>query len=152
MNNQMSLIKRAIARHYRLFHADERPGTFTRRNFVRSTLGATGALMSASAWAPTVARAQSGGAEPKPIPGGVSPFGIPVHHFPLPAAGTPLSSIHDPSEITDFNGFIVDTSIRGAGTDTVSGQSLAFKTDMGAMQGQYVGEDGRQHHGTFVFI
>jgi len=40
---------------------------------------------------------------PKPIPGGVSPFGIPIHHFPVSPSGTPLANFTEPSQITDFN-------------------------------------------------
>ena len=81
------------------------------------------------------------------------PLGILVHHFPLPSLGTtPVASINDPSEITDFNGFIGDTHIRGAGSGTGFAGPLAYQTDMGFMQGEYVGVDGEHHHGTFVFI
>jgi len=75
-----------------------------------------------------------------------------VHHFPLPAPGTPLNSLTEPSEITDFNGFIGDTRIRGAGIGTGFAAPLAFQTDVGFMKGEYVGEDGGLHHGTFCFI
>jgi len=70
----------------------------------------------------------------------------------LPPAGTPLSQLTEPSEITDFNGFIGDTRIRGAGTGTGFTNPLAFQTDMGFMQGEFAGEDGEHHQGTFVFI
>lgn len=90
--------------------------------------------------------------EPKPIPGGATPFGILVHHFPLPSNNLPLDQINDPSEITDFNGVIGDTQIRGGGTGTGFSQTLAFRADMGFMQGEYVGEDAQHHHGTFVFV
>jgi hypothetical protein len=89
---------------------------------------------------------------PKPIPGGAKPFGILVHHYPLPPPGTPLANLTEPSEITDFNGFIGDTSIRGAGTGTGFAVPLAFRADVGFMMGEYIGEDGRHHHGTFCFI
>jgi hypothetical protein len=91
-------------------------------------------------------------------------FGFHVHHNPLPNDPTlPLTIFNsaqgDPSEIGDFNGLVVDTMIRGLGTgdgvtfadDTKPG-SLAFRADMGAMQGVYVGEDHKHHHGSFVFI
>src|SRR5688500_17863722 len=55
---------------------------------------------------------------PRPIPGAIMPFGVVVHHFPPPPPGTPLGAIGDPSEITDFNGFVAETRIRGAGTGT----------------------------------
>jgi len=91
--------------------------------------------------------------EPKPIPGGVVLAGVAIHHNPLPAiSSTPLTQINDPSEIGDFNGMIIDTQIRGLGSGTGLSTPVSFRADMGAMQGQYVGEDGRHHHGSFVFI
>jgi hypothetical protein len=95
---------------------------------------------------------------PNPIPGGgapFAPFAIFVHHNPLNPA-VPLANINDPSQITDFNGFVGLTHIRGGGigTDTVSGAStpLAFQADMGFSQGEFVGSDGRRHEGTFAFV
>jgi len=83
----------------------------------------------------------------------VSPFGIFIHHFPLPAPGTPLSQLTEPSQIFDFNGFVAGTRIRGGGigTDTKANVTmpLAFQADMGFMTGQYLGQDGVRRHGTF---
>jgi hypothetical protein len=149
-----ALVAKRMSSHFRQFHAaEEAPG---RRTFLRS-MAALG--LSSGLWLQGPVRAapsQDGGddanALPKPIPGGVSPFGILVHHFPLPAPGTPLNSLTEPSEITDFNGFIGDTRIRGAGIGTGFATPLAFQTDVGFMKGEYVGEDGRLHHGTFCFI
>jgi hypothetical protein len=97
-------------------------------------------------------------AGPNPIPGGVTalkPFGIFVHHNPLNPA-TSLASISDPSQITDFDGFVGLTHIRGGGmgTDTARGASmrLAFQADMGFSQGKFIGSDGRCHKGTFAFV
>jgi hypothetical protein len=56
---------------------------------------------------------------PNPIPGGVTapkPFGIFVHHNPLNPA-TPLADISDPSQLTDFDGFVRPTHIRGGGRE-----------------------------------
>jgi hypothetical protein len=84
-----------------------------------------------------------------------APFGIFVHHNPLNAA-LPLASPNDPSQITDFNGFVGLTHIRGVGTgtNTMTGatQSLAYQADMGFSQGEFIGTDGRHHHGTFAFV
>jgi hypothetical protein len=100
-----------------------------------------------------LAHAQAGSGEPKPITGGVLAFGVPVHHFPLSlSVGKPLSEINDPSEITDFNGFVGGVHIRGAGTGTGFATPLAYQTDMGFMQGEFIGEDGEHHNRTFVFI
>jgi hypothetical protein len=104
---------------------------------------------------PTRAAPPGSDPTPKPIPGGVSPCGIFIHHFP-PSPGVPLSQINDPSQITDFNGFVGNTRIRGAGmgTDTTTGATmpLNFQADMGFMKGEYIGQDGWHHHGTFGFI
>ncbi len=124
----------------------------SRRELMKTAVGTAGLGLVSGLGLPKLTLAQDGSGEPNPIPGGVSPFGILVHHFPLPAPGTPLSQLNEPSEITDFNGFIGDTSIRGAGTGTGFAVPLAFRTDMGFMQGEFVGDDGRHHHGTFVFI
>jgi len=80
-------------------------------------------------------------------------FGVPVHHFPLSlSVGKPLSEINDPSEITDFNGFVGGVHILGEGNGTGFATPLAFQTDMGFMQGEFIGEDGEHHNRTFVFI
>ena len=95
---------------------------------------------------------------PNPIPGGIAPlkpFGIFVHHNPLNSAN-PLANINDPSQITDFDGFVGLTHIRGGGTgiNTVTGATapLAYQADMGFSQGKFIGTDGRQHRGTFAFV
>jgi hypothetical protein len=69
---------------------------------------------------------------------------------------TPLPSISDPSQITDFDGFVGLTHIRGGGigTNTMTGATmmLNFQADMGFSQGRFIGTDGHQHKGTFAFI
>jgi len=95
-----------------------------------------------------------------PIPGGgapFKPFGVVVHHNPLNAANRlAVANINDPSQITDFDGFVGLTNIHGGGTgtNTVTGDStiLAFRADMGFSQGNFIGVDGRQHEGTFAFV
>jgi hypothetical protein len=149
------LLERRTAEHYRCFH----PETFTRRGFLGAAAGAAG-LAAASQFSLVVADDKEPTAEPNPIPGGATAFGFHVHHNPLPNDPTvPLSGINDPSEIGDFNGLILDTMIRGGGMGngvTFPGNDatgpLAFRADMGAMQGEYVGEDGNHHHGSFVFV
>ena len=151
------LVAKRMAQHFRHFHAAEpAPG---RRSFLRSMAGlglSSGLLVPGLVQAALNPDHGGGGddndALPKPIPGGVSPFGILVHHFPLPPPGTPLANLTEPSEITDFHGFIGDTSIRGAGIGTGFANPLAFRTDVGFMMGEYIGADGRHHHGTFCFI
>jgi hypothetical protein len=146
---RQGLIQKQVARHFRQFHNGE---CVPRRGFLQRTAGAAGLALTSGLWMPKLGISDVGTAEPKPIPGGAMPLGIQVHHFPLPSNAPPLSQINDPSEITDFNGFIGDTQIRGGGTGTGFAQTLAFRADMGFMQGEYVGEDGEHHHGTFVFI
>jgi hypothetical protein len=103
-------------------------------------------------------REQSREFRPNPIPNGIAPlapFGIFIHHFPV-SPGAPLANINDPSNITDFRGFVGVTRIRGGGvgTDTVTGAmtNLAFQADMGFNQGHFVGTDGRRHEGSFAFV
>lgn len=138
------LIQKRINRHFREFH----PEGVGRRRFLQSTAGVA---LASGLWTPR-ATAQDDTAEPRPIPGGATPLGILVHHYPLPTTNSPLAQINDPSEIADFNGVIGDTQIRGGGTGTGFSQQLAYRADMGFMQGEYVGEDGNHHHGTFVFV
>jgi hypothetical protein len=94
----------------------------------------------------------------KPIPGGLAPlkpYGIFIHHNPLNPA-TPLANISDPSQITDFDGFVGLTHIQGGGTgtNTMTGESmtLAFRADMGFSQGKFIGTDEQEHHRTLTFV
>jgi len=155
-----TLLERKTAEHYRRFHSET--ATLTRRGFLGTAAGAAG-LVAASQFASVpivLAEKAKTTAEPKPIPGGATAFGFLVHHNPLPNdPTTPLTQINDPSEIGDFDGLIVDTMIRGGGTGTGitfpgadADGPLAFRADMGAMRGEYIGEDGKHHHGSFVFI
>jgi hypothetical protein len=90
---------------------------------------------------------------PRPIPGGITVVigdeQFPIHHFPVTG---PV----EPSEITDLNGHSGDCRILGSGlgidTDTGESKQLLFQADMGFMTGEYVGEDGRLHQGTFAFV
>ena len=147
-----TLLQKKTDEHFALFHSGGR--NFTRRGFLSAATGAAGlAVGSEFALAP-LAMAADKTAEPKPIPGGAGTIaGVAIHHNPLPAvSSTPLTQINDPSEIGDFNGMIIDTQIRGLGTGTGLAAPVSFRADMGAMQGVYVGEDGKHHHGSFVFI
>jgi hypothetical protein len=119
----------------------------TRRRFVVATVAGVAGfeLLRASPvrGASTVA--------PKPIPGGFTipdftlvPSGADIHVLP-PAIGFEMSTI------TDFNGVIAATEIQGTATGS-DGASYTFDTDMRFMTGEYVGEDGLHHHGTFGFV
>ena len=135
----------------------------SRRNLIRGVAGAalgTGLLRPGSAYAghEDDDRKRFQGPLLKPIPGGVvpfKPFGLPVHHNPLNPAVS-LADIGDPSMITDFDGLLGLTHIRGGGTgtDTSTGATtpLAYQADMGFGQGKFIGIDGRLHMGTFAFV
>jgi hypothetical protein len=134
----------------------------SRRNLIRAGAGAfvgAGLLGAKPAFADDFDE-RGGCALAKPIPGGVTPFkpfGVVVHHFPLnPANQLDVGGINDPSQITDFHGFVGLTHIRGGGTgtNTETGDStiLSFQADMGFSQGKFIGIDGRQHEGTFAFV
>ena len=163
-----TLLERKTAEHYRRFHSET--ATFTRRGFLSRAAGAAGLVAASQFSLVPLARSEDENehkkmtVEPKPIPGGGTAFGFLVHHNPLPNDPTlPLTIFNtaqgDPSEIGDFNGVVLDTMIRGLGTgsghsfaDDSKPGSLAFRADMGAMRGEYIGEDGKHHHGSFVFI
>jgi hypothetical protein len=145
------LLRRKTEEHFRRFHFDAR--NVTRRGFLSTAAGAAGLAFAPEFALAPVAIAAEKTAEPKPIPGGAGTIaGVAIHHNPLPALPIPLTQINDPSEIGDFNGMIIDTQIRGLGTGTGLSAPVSFRADMGAMQGEYIGEDGRHHHGSFVFI
>jgi len=134
-----------------------------RRNLIR---GAAGTVVGAGLFHSKLVYAndddgdseRAGCVGPNPIPGGVTglkPFGIFIHHNPLSPL-TSLPDISDSSQITDFDGFVGLTHIRGGGTgtDTATGATtrLAFQADMGFSQGKFIGTDGRTHEGTFAFV
>ena len=132
----------------------------SRRSLMR---GAAGAALGTGLFRPTLAYAGDEdndkvcrGPLLKPIPGGgapFKPFGVIVHHNPLNPA-TPLANISDPSQITDFDGFVGLTHIQGGGTGTSSGvnTTLAYRADMGFARGKFIGTDGQPQRGTFVFV
>lgn len=135
----------------------------TRRSLIRAAAGST---LGASLLRPMSVFADDDDGDhehascvsPNAIPGGVvglKPFGIFIHHNPLNPAKA-LADISDPSQITDFDGLVGLTHIRGGGTgtDTVTGAMtrLAFQADMGFSQGKFIGTDGHQHSGTFAFV
>ncbi len=129
----------------------------SRRQFVRTAAGAASLALSGSAlWRPVVLRAQSGGAMPKPLPGGTNtPWGVFIHHY-APKPGGDLAALDDPSQITDLDGWVCDSRTfgMGTGTDVKTGGTTRhpFMGDMGIMQGTYVGEDGQKHTGLFGFV
>jgi hypothetical protein len=135
--------------HHRLGHRHFLDRGMSRGGFIRMAAGATGLALSSGFWMPTLAHAQLGGADPKPIPGSDPMLPIPLHLF-LPGPGK------EPSTITDFDGLVGITEVEGTGkgTDTRTGQTrdLLFTADMRFLKGNYVGVDGQQRSGTFAFI
>ena len=145
------LLQRKTDEHFALFHSDGK--NLTRRGFLATATAAAGLAVTSDLGLAPPAMAADNAAEPKPIPGGGMLAGVAIHHNPLPTTPSiPLTQINDPSEIGDFNGMIIDTQIRGLGTGTGLSAPVSFRADMGAMQGEYVGEDGKHHYGSFVFI
>jgi hypothetical protein len=132
-----------------------------RRDLVRGAAGAAlgaGFLRSKLVFASDNQDDSSACISPNPIPGGIAPFaplGVFIHHNPLNPKNT-LAQISDPSQITDFDGFVGLTHIRGGGmgTNTSTGATarMAFQADMGFSQGTFFATDGQHHRGTFVFV
>jgi hypothetical protein len=142
--SRRSFLARQISRHVREFHSD-------RRQFLATAAGAAGLAF----WLPERAQAGQGkgkSAAPKPIAGGVMPLGIFIHHFPAQLTAAPLSALNEPSQITDFKGFVGLNRIRGLGSSPQFRDPLSFQADMGFMKGQFIAEDGNLHQGVFGFI
>lgn len=141
---------------------DRRRLAVSRRAFLGRAAGA-GTVLGAGLLGPKVLLARDDDdnghrGRPNAIPGGIAPFApfaIFIHHVP-PTPGMPVADINEPSQITDFSGFVGITRIRGGGTgintDTGDTQDLAFQADMGFNQGTFIGTDGRHHEGTFAFV
>ena len=97
---------------------------------------------------------------PKPIPGGLQIPGLPLLHvFPpgppdvtLPFTGLTLQGLDvEPSVITDYKG--VTALAFHAGTATGSdGRQYNLETDLRAMEGSYIAEDGSRQRGLFALI
>ena len=140
-------------------------GRFDKLMGRRGLIRGAGAAIGASLLSPKIAIARrndddehASRAVTQPIPGGVAPFapfGVMIHHNPLNPS-LPLASLNDPSQITDFDGFVGLTHIRGGGTgiNTATGaaSTLGFQADMGFSQGKFVDLDGHHHEGTFAFV
>jgi hypothetical protein len=96
---------------------------------------------------PALARAGGGttSAAPVPVPANPAAGGL---HINLPGENK------EPSTITNLNGFVGIGAVTGAGVATLANgatQRLFFDVDNRFMTGEFVGEDGRLHHGTFAF-
>jgi hypothetical protein len=125
---------------------------YSRRQFVKTSMGVTGAVLGSELWLPGLAQAHTASVAPKPIPGGFQPLGpgTELFHVFLIEHGAEISTI------TDFHGSIGGAEIQGTGTATHTNtgkkEALLFDVDMRFMKGVYVGVDGEKHRGTFGFI
>ena len=158
--SRKSSLGRHISQHLHDFHGGKSgyagvDETVSRRKFLTNTAGAAGLAF----WIPGLAEAGQGNgkatgksSDPQPIPGGGSPLGIFIHHFGALPTAAPLASLNEPSQITDFKGFVGLNRIRGAGRGSGFADPLSFQADMGFMKGQFIAEDGKLHEGVFGFI
>ena len=143
--------------------AQPRARTISRRSLFKYG-AATGAVATVAAATPA-ADALSHGVPrvlpaPKPIPGGIQIPGGPLIHvfapgppgLTLPFTGVQLMGLDvEPSVITDYKG--VTALAFHAGTATGSdGRRYNLETDMRAMEGTYVAEDGSRQRGLFALI
>lgn len=150
----------------------ERSTNLNRRRFLRNagiaaTVGAAGTVVTASP-----GDASGGGrssiprsAAPKPIefsfdagPQLPDPFRFLHVGLPGPPGATtqvlelPSDGLDaNPSTIGDFEGFTAFAVVAGTARGG-DGESFDCEFDVRVMQGKYIGEDGRQHHGTFAFF
>jgi len=148
--------------------------TMNRRTFLTGA-GAAAAIGSAAAvgvaspvGATNGASNFNGNSAPKPIPqvidtsepGLVPPDPFRFIHWLLPGPsgaatqvlGLPAFGLDvDPSLITDYHGFTAYAVLAGSARDT-TGTTYDVELDLRVMQGEYVGEDGGTHFGTFGFF
>src|SRR5262249_13813110 len=121
----------------------------TRRAFLGTTAGATGAILGSSLLQPAAAlAAPRTDSTPNPSAHKEDIFGV-TFSLTFPGPGTDLSSI------TDFKGFMGFSDVRGTGTATYangSTETLLYDTDMRFMTGTYVAKDGHVYNGTFGFV
>jgi hypothetical protein len=108
-------------------------------------------VVGAPLWLPALAHAApTGGAAPRPIPGGQQFFGPGTEVFHV-FLGPGVEN----STITDFNGAIAAAHILGTVTQVQGGTStsgLLVDGDVRFMQGVYIGVDGKPRQGTFGFF
>jgi hypothetical protein len=141
-------------------HAHFWDRAFSRRQLLARGAGVAGAAVGASLGLPALASAAApGSGTPRPIPGGTTIDGLGFFHFYFPTLDNPAGATTvigngtgDPSEITDFNGFVgVGDWGPGTGKDG-HGATLYWAADLRFMDGEYVGLDGRHRQGAFAFI
>lgn len=92
-----------------------------------------------------------GSTEPMPIPGGdvIPPL---IHNFLPGPTSLGFDGIDvEPNGITNFRGFVAQTTLAGTATGSDDITYPLF-SDMRVFQGEYVSEDSTHHRGTFVLI
>src|SRR5262249_39378383 len=88
----------------------------SRRTFLRNAAGSAGLALTASLGMSQFAHAEKP-TDPVPIPLlGNAPLGFPIHHIAVQPTATPIANLTEPSQITNFKGFVGLNRIRGAGT------------------------------------
>jgi hypothetical protein len=119
--------------------------TISRRQLLVGAGAGTLGLLAAGAVGAAPAHATRGAGAPRPIPGGIQPFGpgTEVFHLFLPGTG-------EPNTITDFNGFVGVGQIDGIGAGNQT--DLSFEVDNRFITGEYIALDGRHFHATFGFF
>jgi hypothetical protein len=117
----------------------------SRRQFLRTAGGAGLVLGSALCLPKRVFAGRLDDLTPNPIPIPFVRFGH-TFHFVLPG---PADQGHEPSTITDFNGFIGVANGTGNATD---GSGNTFGCDMRFMKGEYIDVSGKHHQGAFAFL
>lgn len=144
------------SRHFGHRHVWQR--AHSRRQLVQAGgLAVAGAV--ASRWDRAHAQAQATDVPaPKAIPGGGFEIEGQLFHVYDYIPG------NEPSTIGDFRGLVAINHLTGEGTvtrggpngglatPTTTGDRLVYDTDMRIMKGQYIGEDGEEHQGTFGFV
>ena len=143
LNNLQFPLTRQGAIHHHTPHAWS--GSVSRRRFIKTAAGVTGAVLGAELYMPALTRADSPGGTPTPIPRGG--LGLPLD-FRIFGFGPGA----EPSSITDFKGFIGVTDVQGMATNMMTGERILVDTDMRFMDGVFIGTDGKMHQGTFGFI
>ena len=97
---------------------------------------------------------------PKPIPGGLQFPGLPLLHvfapgpegLTLPFTGVQLQGLDvEPSVISPYKGFTALAFHVGTATGS-DGKQYNLETDLRAMQGTYIAEDGSRQRGLFALI
>jgi TAT (twin-arginine translocation) pathway signal sequence len=135
--------------------------TITRRNLLKYG-AATGAAATVGAAMPAAHahahRPPRVLPAPKPIPGGIDLPPL-IHIFvpgpetiTLPFTGITLQGLEvEPSAITDYRGFTALAYHVGTATGS-DGRQYDLETDLRAMEGTYIAEDGSRNRGLFAMI